>query len=105
MRLDERSDGARVRLRVGDRLELALPENPSTGFRWQWTEPGAPVCRLEEDRFEPGGPGVGARGHRLLVLAVAGPGAARLALVLRRSWEPEAARAFTVEVEAAPATP
>ena len=40
--IGESADGTTIALRVGDVLELRLPENASTGYRWQVRENAAP---------------------------------------------------------------
>ena len=36
--IEEAQSGHRLEVRPGDRLVLTLPENPSTGFSWEWIE-------------------------------------------------------------------
>jgi len=72
-------------LTVGDELIVALPENPTTGYRWELDSPGAPL-RLERDEFAAGGaPGAG--GTRRLTFRASTEGRAHLTLKLRREWE------------------
>jgi inhibitor of cysteine peptidase len=51
--LDERANGARVNLVMGAEAALQLPENPTTGYRWQVEADGAPALALTGDRYEP----------------------------------------------------
>ena len=44
IRLDESFDGGSVTLRVGQRIDLALAENASTGYRWHPARPCPPVA-------------------------------------------------------------
>lgn len=76
--------GRTIDLDLGDRLNLTLPETPTTGYRWSVTE--SMGLRLLVDRFEPGGSLPGAGGLRRFsweVVAAAGT----LALALEREWE------------------
>lgn len=78
-------DGRSVELRPGQVVVLRLPENPTTGYRWE-----APAgLALLADSFEPGGAAAGAAGLRVLRFE-AGAGSYRFDL--RRPWgggEPE----------------
>ena len=51
--IDQSFDGREVGLRAGQRLELSLPENPTTGFTWEIQEAGAPACALRGTVFDP----------------------------------------------------
>src|SRR5690242_13406820 len=86
--LDGSFDGRTVRAAPGDVLVVRLAENRTAGYRWRVVEAGAPVCRLVEDAYEPGGPGLGAAGSRRHAFEVAAPGAARIVLAYGRGWEP-----------------
>jgi inhibitor of cysteine peptidase len=83
-------DGGReVSVRAGDRILLRLPENPTTGYRWQGSFPEG--LRLEEDRDLPGALVPGAAGVREFRLAPARPGRYELALARTQAWEGPAA--------------
>ena len=86
--LDLRSSGQTVTVSPGDRLELELEENPTTGFRWYLDDDSSGVLILEHDAFThlPDGPS-GAGGTRELVFAIAKSGQATLRASYRRSWE------------------
>ena len=74
-------------MHVGDELVVSLPENPTTGYRWQLDSPGS-FLAVEDDAFAlPGRAGIGAAGTRLLTLRVTAAGRASLHLALRRDWE------------------
>ena len=77
-------------LRVGDELLLRLPENPTTGFRWQVKPSVDRVLRPIDDHFEPGGgtPSPGKGGHRVFRFAASEPGTVQLSLAHRQAWEP-----------------
>lgn len=74
----------------GDEVVIRLPENPTTGYRWQVTHSGAGELALLEERFVPGADnaGVGAGGDRLLRFRGRSAGEVRLEAVLRRAWDP-----------------
>lgn len=75
----------------GEQVVIRLPENPTTGYRWQFTQSGAGELAVVDDRFVPdgaeGAPGAG--GQRLLRLQARRPGATKLEAVLRRQWDPQ----------------
>jgi inhibitor of cysteine peptidase len=98
LQVDERQNGRRVELAVGEELEVVLPENPTTGFRWRLQEDGAPACALIEDRpgNAPGPPGR-AVSHAWLFRA-ARQGDVQIELALGRQWEPRPARSFHLDV-------
>ena len=94
-------DGATLRVAVGDRVALRLPENAGTGYLWTLDE--ADGVRVVDDRREqPADAGAGATGLRVLELAVDEPGAHELHLRLQRPWEPasSAVDEMTLAVEA-----
>ena len=86
IRIDPRNLAGPVRLHIGDTIVVELPENPTTGFRWQ----GSPDSQLvpSADQFVPSrdaAPGGG--GIRTLRFGVVAAGDGRLKLQLRREWE------------------
>ncbi|HXQ11512.1 MAG TPA: protease inhibitor I42 family protein [Caulobacteraceae bacterium] len=86
--LDLRSSGRTVTAAPGDRLELRLEENPTTGFRWRVEDDDSGVLVLEHDAYTTMREGVaGAGGIRELRFVVAKPGQAVLRASNRRSWE------------------
>jgi inhibitor of cysteine peptidase len=102
MEVDERADGTEVELAVGQVIEISLPENPTTGFRWHLSSSGEPACALLDDSFEPptGGasPGQGGRHHwRLQAMH---PAQGRVEIASRRPWEDDqaAARRFSLTI-------
>ena len=102
VRIDETYDSREVVVHAHQLVELLLKENPTTGFRWELRENGAPACALREDTFlAPATGGVGRGGtHRWLFEAVE-TGTSPITLVYRRAWEskpPERTVRFTVRV-------
>ncbi len=98
---EESASGQSMTLPVGETLELRLPENPTTGYRWSVVENGADVLTpVEEQRGAPAdGPGAPAT-HRWLFRAERA-GRTTIELVHHRPWEDTAGatRRFTLEVE------
>ncbi len=94
-------DGATLRVAVGDRVALRLPESAGTGYLWTLDE-AAGVHVVDDRREQPEGAGAGATGLRVLEVAVDEPGAHELRLRLQRPWEPasSAVDEMTLGVEA-----
>ena len=108
MRIDEKSDGREMNMRLGESLEITLSENASTGFRWGIPEALknnlAPVLREREETVEaPAGP-PGRSGMRHLFFEAVQAGTAEIEIHYGRPWEKdtEPARRFKVRVVVAP---
>jgi inhibitor of cysteine peptidase len=89
LQLDQRADGRDFRLGLGHQLELVLPENPTTGYRWYLGETGSPALALVQDRIDTAGGPPGQGGSRHWVFKAVQPGNAEIRAVYRRSWESE----------------
>jgi inhibitor of cysteine peptidase len=80
--------GKSLVLHAGDELVVTLPENPTTGYRWELDSLGSGPLVVETDAFAGPAPiAAGAAGVRSLTLRATAAGRARLHLVLRRAWE------------------
>jgi inhibitor of cysteine peptidase len=82
-----------VQLALGEELVIRLPENPTTGYRWQFAQSGTGALKEVEDRFvagaeHRGGPVPGAGGHRVAKFVAEKNGSVQLEAVERREWEP-----------------
>ncbi len=99
--LDERASGQTIRVRLGERVQICLEENMTTGFRWQLVTGGEPACALvdEDVRSADGRPGAG--GRRCWTLEAQRPGQGRVELVYRRPWERDRppGRTFAIRLE------
>ena len=94
-------DGGRgVTAAVGDRIRIELPENPTTGFRWQVETVDAAVLRLAATDFQPSASAaIGGGGLGVFHFDVIGSGSADLRLELKRSWETQSPRStFSIRV-------
>ena len=96
----EGADGSTQVLRPGQPLEVRLPGNPSTGFRWEAALGERAALRQEgEPRFERGdAPAgvVGAGGTEVFRFVAVAPGRQELSFVYRRVWETDVPPARTV---------
>ena len=96
-RIDASQRGGRVRVAAGDLVQISLPENPSTGYRWELDRlpVGTHLVGDHVERRRQAAPG--AAGLRVLTIRVHKGGT--LSACLRRAWEAAAPVAtFTVTV-------
>lgn len=85
-----------ITARVGGTVNLALPENPTTGYRWRLTGP----LEVVSDDFFPSGTTPGAAGERVFVLRVDRAGRHEVLAELTREWEASVKDVRTFVVEA-----
>lgn len=98
--------GGSVRVPAGGVIELRLPENPTTGYRW--TLPPDSCTEMIEDRNAApvGGAGVvagvGAASERVFLFRLKGGAPLHLRLDLTRAWEEGAPPESRFEIELVP---
>lgn len=86
--LNQQDNNRALAVRVGANLSVSLPENATTGFKWQLDTYDANILRLESNTYlTPSTSGIGAGGNRLLTFRAIAPGQTVLRLLHRRSWE------------------
>jgi predicted secreted protein len=83
------ADGTTVDVAPGERLELRLPENASTGYLWV-LEPPDPPLRVTEDALRPATAQVGTAGEHRFVVQADEPGETTLVARQARPWAAEA---------------
>lgn len=93
--VDRKDNNTQVVLTIGQELQVALPENPTTGFRWQMRAPGEPVLELLDDKFDSPALGVGKGGTRRWRFKAAQKGSAGIEIAYRRAWEQDQSPAET----------
>ena len=97
-------NGRRLILPVEQTIRITLAENPTTGYRWQFLENGAPVLRLTRDSFQRGSSSaVGAGGNRILEFLADAAGTASLRLGYARASDPASQKnefVLTIQVNA-----
>jgi len=101
-RLSENDSGREVALAVGEAIEISLPENPGTGYRWSVRSGGDPILGLESERFERQGSMPGRGGVHHWTFTALAAGSATIVLIYTRPWEKDVppARTFTLKVRA-----
>ncbi len=93
--LDANANESEVDVPVGQTITLTLPENRTTGHRWQVTAGGEPVCTLSKEEFQAAGNRPGQGGSHTWQFRVEQPGTAAIKLIYGRSWDTNAEPAQT----------
>ena len=98
-RISVADTGQRIELRAGDKLEIALPGNPSTGFQWELGAGDTTILRQNgELTFTPSSGTVGSGGQVILRFEAVAPGQTQLRLVYHRPFEKDTPPAQTFDV-------
>ncbi len=98
LKVDDQIRGKIVEAKLGEHIEICLPENPTTGYRWVFKQTGEPVCTLLADHFEPGAKVAGGPGMHHWQFKVTAEGTAEIELAYSRSWESAAGASRTFDV-------
>jgi inhibitor of cysteine peptidase len=85
--LTELDDGRTVEARVGDTIELRLPENASTGYRWAFDGVDEHVVRASEGEVIGKPAKVGSGGDVRWRITALAPATTEVRLKLWRRWE------------------
>jgi predicted secreted protein len=86
--LNEASAGQPVKTQIGQRLRITLPENRTTGYRWQVAGDCTQILSQENDQPTPGSTAMpGAGGERVWIFAAKTKGHCELRFESARSWE------------------
>jgi inhibitor of cysteine peptidase len=99
IQLNQQHKGGRVAAKVGDTVDLVLPENATTGFQWEIDQPGDALAMETSELRPPDDARAGATATRHVVVRAVRTGSGRLSLRLRRSWEPPEKAEDTYEVD------
>lgn len=88
--LREQDSGQTVELRAGDRLEVILAGNPTTGYTWEQTAGDPAILKLAgEPSYTSESTLAGAGGTYVFRYAAVAPGETTLTLIYHRSFEPD----------------
>jgi inhibitor of cysteine peptidase len=82
----EQLDGV-VAVQRGDAIVIELPDQPTTGYRWEIASVDPALVEVEGSEFASSGPGIGAGGIVTWRLRARAAGRTRLELARRRPWE------------------
>lgn len=89
--LTKAADGTTVEVRPGERIVIQLPENPTTGYRWDVeTADDRVVSKVSHDYGKGGAADPGAGSNVKLVFEARAPGEGSIRLKRWREWEGEA---------------
>ncbi|MGE5204696.1 MAG: protease inhibitor I42 family protein [Chlamydiota bacterium] len=104
IQISSADNGKSLAVRVGDELAISLPENPTTGYRWQVDSSGSSLILEKDDFALPGKVQMGSGGTRLLTFRAAAAGHASLQLGSRRPWEEDkpALQSFSLSIQVEP---
>ena len=88
LKLDDDNNNQIVELQVGQKADLVLDENPTTGYRWEIASMDKAVLKqAEEPEFKPDSEAIGAGGEKTFHFKAVAPGRTTLKLIYHRSWE------------------
>jgi inhibitor of cysteine peptidase len=98
--ITSQDNGSALTLQAGDSFQIQLPENPTTGYRWELGNWDEAVARKTRDQFsQPATAQPGAGGEHVWEFVANSPGKTTLRLDSRRSWEAgSAAQTFSLTV-------
>lgn len=97
--ISEADAGRLIELSAGDKLEITLPGNPTTGFQWDVSAGDPAVLQLsDEPEFESSDSMVGGKGNIILRFTAVGPGEIELKLIYHRPFEKDLPYAQTFNV-------
>jgi inhibitor of cysteine peptidase len=101
IRIDQGHNGATVPAKVGDTIEVVLPEHATTGFQWEVGTPGETLTVEKSELVPPDDARAGAAAVRHVVARAVRSGHGHLSLRLRRSWDPpdKAEDTFGVDID------
>ena len=85
--LTERDNGREVSLHSGQQLAVSLPENRTTGYRWDLEEENHRLLEIREAEAAEPPAAVGSGGRSRWTVQATAPGTARLRLKRWRPWE------------------
>src|SRR5262245_47871717 len=86
--LTETDDGRLIELKVGDKLEVTLPGNPTTGFQWEVSDVDSIILTpIGGPEFEPSSNAIGSGGNITLRFEAVGAGQTELKLIYHRPFE------------------
>ena len=85
---------------MGDRLEVRLPGNPSTGYEWKVVLPASSCVRLmEEPEYIRDSTAFGSGGEYLFIFGPIATGETTVRLTYSRPWERNTSPAAIFEIK------
>lgn len=96
------SNGSDLDVVLGQELDLQLPENPTTGYRWRKAAESSEQLQVTEQAFEVASDGCGAPGVRTWKVICHQAGAHHLVFEQARAWQKTPVRTFSVRINVLP---
>jgi len=85
--MTESDSGKTVEVDVGDKLELSLQENATTGYRWEIEDLDHKIISVKDEDYQPASGKVGSGGSKKWSLKAIAPGKTECRLKLWRQFE------------------
>jgi inhibitor of cysteine peptidase len=99
VKVNEENNGDIVYLNIGDKLEVVLEGNPTTGYQWIMFSDVSPYLRqMGEPVYEPTGEEIGSGGKTTFALEAIGSGQTRLKVVYSQPFDKETPPIKTFEL-------
>lgn len=99
LKLNETNNGQSVELTVGQEVDIALDENPSTGYQWEIVSMDKSIIeKAGEPRFKIESNLIGAGGKKTFHFKAAALGETLLKIIYHRSWEKDVPPIRTFEI-------
>jgi inhibitor of cysteine peptidase len=95
--LDEQDHGRTITVDRSTEIRIALNENPTSGYRWQFDVSGDAMSATGPT-YAPAAAGVGAGGTRILTLRAMQAGTVRVHARLQRDWERDAIQTYDMTI-------
>jgi inhibitor of cysteine peptidase len=104
VKVGEEANGQTIELSVGQKLEIQLAGNPTTGFNWEVSETDESIIKQSgEAGYKSDSNLIGSGGMFKYTFEAVQPGTTTIKLIYHRSWEkdipPEQEFTITVEVK------
>lgn len=98
MKLSERDSGKTVEINVGDKLEIILEGNPTTGFIWEASSLDSKLLSQGKEVVAASANNIGSGGLEIKKFEAVAPGTSHLSLIYHRPFEPNKLplRSFTI---------
>lgn len=88
MKIGITDSGSTIALKQNELLEIVLPGNPTTGYKWESGSDTVQFLVMQEWEFRPQHPKPGSAGNIVLRYKATSPGAGTLKLIYRRPFGP-----------------
>ena len=92
--------GNTVKTSVGEKINIALDANATTGYTWQVVNYGKRVIKLDESAYKTDSKLIGAGGEQVYSFSAVGQGMTELIIKYSRPWEKDvpAAKKFVLNI-------